>query len=143
MTTTLMMMDIAASCLLERGTITRIRFRQLRKSGFQALQRLGKQFAFRQSRGVICSSNSAILCNAAGSRSPSLAVRRMLSAIDCTCAELTGSGNVAIAASIATFIMSTVSGGKDAFEKSFIVHFAVRGLKQVKSVGLARIYGNA
>ena len=67
----------------------------------------------------------------------------MLSAIDRTCAELTGSGNVAIAASIATIIMPTVSGGKDAFEKSFIVHFAVRGLKQVKSVRLARIYGNA
>jgi hypothetical protein len=39
--------------------------------------------------------------------------------------------------------MPTVSGGKDAFEKSFIVHFAVRGLKQMKSASLAGIYANA
>jgi hypothetical protein len=45
----------------------------------------------------------------------------MLSAIDCTWAELTGSGYVATAASIAFFMMPMVSGGNDAFEKSFIV----------------------
>ena len=44
----------------------------------------------------------------------------MDSAIDCTCAELTGSGNDATAASNAIFMMLMVSGGKDAFEKSFI-----------------------
>src|SRR6185437_6942638 len=42
----------------------------------------------------------------------------MVSAIDCTCAELTGSGNVATAASIAVFMRSMVSGGNDALEKS-------------------------
>ena len=42
----------------------------------------------------------------------------MLSAIDRTCAELTGSGNVATAASIAVFMRSMVSGGNDALEKS-------------------------
>jgi hypothetical protein len=35
-------------------------------------------------------------------------------------AELTGSGSVAIAASIASFKMLMVSGGKLAYEKSFI-----------------------
>ena len=40
--------------------------------------------------------------------------------MDCTCAELTGSGNDATAASKAIFMMLMVSGGKDAFEKSFI-----------------------
>jgi hypothetical protein len=44
----------------------------------------------------------------------------MDSAMDCTCAELTGSGNDATAASKAIFMMLMVSGGKDAFEKSFI-----------------------
>src|SRR6478736_10577118 len=53
-------------------------------------------------------------------RSPSLAVRRIVSAMDCTCAELTGSGSDATAASRAFFMMPMVSGGKDAFEKSFI-----------------------
>jgi hypothetical protein len=40
--------------------------------------------------------------------------------MDCTCAELTGSGSDATAASKAFFMMPIVSGGKDAFEKSFI-----------------------
>jgi hypothetical protein len=44
----------------------------------------------------------------------------MVSAIDCTCAELTGSGSDATAASRAFFMMLMVSGGKDAFGKSFI-----------------------
>ena len=44
----------------------------------------------------------------------------MDSAIDCTCAEFTGSGNDATAASNAISMMLIVSGGKDAFEKSFI-----------------------
>ena len=40
--------------------------------------------------------------------------------MDCTCVELTGSGKDATAASKAIFMMLMVSGGKDAFEKSFI-----------------------
>ena len=40
--------------------------------------------------------------------------------MDCTCAELTGSGNDATAASKAIFMILMASGGKDAFEKSFI-----------------------
>ena len=44
----------------------------------------------------------------------------MDSAMDCTCDELTGSGKDATAASNAIFMMLIVSGGKDAFEKSFI-----------------------
>jgi hypothetical protein len=40
--------------------------------------------------------------------------------MDCTCVELMGSGRVATAASIASFMMATVSGGNDAFGKSFI-----------------------
>ena len=40
--------------------------------------------------------------------------------MDCTCAELTGSGKDATAASKAAFMMLMVSGGKDAFGKSFI-----------------------
>jgi hypothetical protein len=40
----------------------------------------------------------------------------MLSAIELTCAELTGSGSDATAASKAIFMMLMVSGGKDAFE---------------------------
>ena len=71
-------------------------------------------------RGAICSSSSAILCSADGSLSPSLAERRMVSAIACTCAVLTGSGSDATAASKAIFITVIVSGGNDAFEKSFI-----------------------
>ena len=43
-----------------------------------------------------------------------------VSAMDRTCVELMGSGSDAIAASIASFIMATVSGENDAFEKSFI-----------------------
>src|SRR5258707_15466736 len=74
MTTTLMMMDICC-LLLVGGSLTRIRFRPLRKSGFQGVQSLGKQFAVGQSRSVICSSNSAMRCKVAGSFSPSLAVR--------------------------------------------------------------------
>src|SRR6476660_6183259 len=56
----------------------------------------------------------------AGSRSPSLAVRRIVSAMAWTCAELTGSGSEATALSNATFMIAIVSGGNDAFEKSFI-----------------------
>jgi hypothetical protein len=37
-----------------------------------------------------------------------------------TCAELTGSGSEATALSNATFMIAIVSGGNDAFEKSFI-----------------------
>lgn len=44
----------------------------------------------------------------------------MDSAMDCTCVELTGSGKDATAASKAIVMMLIVSGGKDAFEKSFI-----------------------
>ena len=44
----------------------------------------------------------------------------MVSAIDCTCTEFTGSGSDATAASRAIFMMLRVSGGNDAFEKSFI-----------------------
>ena len=40
--------------------------------------------------------------------------------MDCTCAELTGSGSVATAASRASCMMPIISGGNDAFEKSFI-----------------------
>jgi hypothetical protein len=40
--------------------------------------------------------------------------------MDCTCAELTGSGSVATEASRASFMMPIISGGNDAFEKSFI-----------------------
>ena len=40
--------------------------------------------------------------------------------MDCTCDELTGSGKDATAASKSDFMMLIVSGGKDAFEKSFI-----------------------
>jgi len=40
--------------------------------------------------------------------------------MDCTCTELTGSGSVATAASKASFMMPIISGGNDAFEKSFI-----------------------
>ena len=54
------------------------------------------------------------------SLSPSFAERRIDLAMDCTCAELTGSGNDATAASKAIFMMLMASGGKDAFEKSFI-----------------------
>ena len=71
-------------------------------------------------RGAICSSMSAILCSVAGSLSPSLVERRIDSAIACTCAVLTGSGSDATAASRAIRISVIVSGGKDAFEKSFI-----------------------
>ena len=73
MTATRMMMDIA--CLLFVGArLIRISFGPLRKIGFQAVQRLGKRFAFRQSRGMICSSNSAIRSKIPGSLSPSLAL---------------------------------------------------------------------
>jgi hypothetical protein len=41
--------------------------------------------------------------------------------MDCECVELTGSGRLAIAASIASFMMPIVSDGTLAFEKSFIV----------------------
>jgi hypothetical protein len=44
----------------------------------------------------------------------------MLSAIDCTWLELTGSGRVAIAACIAEVMMLIISGENDAFEKSFM-----------------------
>jgi hypothetical protein len=44
----------------------------------------------------------------------------MVSAKDCTCVELTGSGREETAAPKAVVIMLIVSGGKDALEKSFI-----------------------
>jgi hypothetical protein len=44
----------------------------------------------------------------------------MDSAKECTCTELTGSGSEATAASKASFIMSRVSGAKEALGKSFI-----------------------
>jgi hypothetical protein len=40
--------------------------------------------------------------------------------MDCTYVELMGSGKDATAASMASFIVPMISGGKDAFEKSFI-----------------------
>jgi len=58
--------DRRMSALAPKADISRFMSTRPRKIGFQAVQRLGKQFVFRQSRGVICSSNSAILCNAAG-----------------------------------------------------------------------------
>jgi len=45
----------------------------------------------------------------------------MDSAIDCTLDELTGSGSVAIAASIADFRIAMVSGEKEALAKSFML----------------------
>jgi hypothetical protein len=47
--------------------------------------------------------------------------------MDCTCAELTGSGSVATEASKASCMMPIISGGNDAFEKSFISVSIVRG----------------
>jgi hypothetical protein len=55
-----------------------------------------------------------------GSRSPSLAVRRIVSATDRTCPELIGCGSVERAPFIAIVIASMMSGVKDAFEKSFM-----------------------
>ena len=144
MTTTLMMMNIC--CPLHVGErLTGIRFRPLSKSGFQALQRLGKQFVFRQSRGVIRSSNSAIRCKVTGSLSPSLAVRRMVSAVDWTCVELTGSGNVATAASIAIFIIANCRLSlAETLRLRNLSFVQLRSpMKQMKSASLAGIYGNA
>ena len=50
-----------------------------------------------------------------------LAVRRIVSAMAWTCEELTGSGSDATALSNATFMIAIVSGGNDAFEKSFML----------------------
>jgi hypothetical protein len=68
----------------------------------------------------------------------------MVSAMDCTCVELTGSGSDATAASRAFFMMLMVSGGKDAFGKSFIsshlgriLEGKVATLNAVKSFHLA------
>jgi hypothetical protein len=55
-----------------------------------------------------------------GFRSPSLAVRRIVSATDRTCPELIGCGSVERAPFIAVVIALMVSGAKDAFEKSFM-----------------------
>jgi hypothetical protein len=52
-----------------------------------------------------------------------LALRSIDFAIDCTFDELTGSGSVATAASIADCKMATVSGEKDALAKSFTALF--------------------
>src|ERR1700754_2024006 len=71
-------------------------------------------------RCEICSSSSAIRSRVFGSVSPSWAVRRMVSAIDCTEAEETGCGSAATAPSIAVFMTSMVSGAKDALAKSFM-----------------------
>ena len=62
--------------------------------------------------------------------------------MDCTCAELTGPGSDATAASKAFFMMPMVSGGKDAFEKSFISGQSARsvsryGMADADSVGNA------
>jgi hypothetical protein len=58
MTRTLQMKNIC--CLLfVRDSLKRVRFRPLRKSGFQAIQRLGKQFASINRSG-------ALVCFAAG-----------------------------------------------------------------------------
>src|SRR5438128_2312025 len=57
-------------------------------------------------------------CRITGSRSPSFAVRRMVSAMAWICPELTGPGSDATAASSAAFMTSIVSGANDAFEKS-------------------------
>src|SRR5947209_6016593 len=59
-------------------------------------------------------------CRIMGSRSPSFAVRRIVSAMAWICAELTGTGSDATAVSSAAFMMSIVSGANDAFEKSNI-----------------------
>jgi hypothetical protein len=75
----------------------------------------------RRQRVEIPSSINAILCSITGSRSPSLAVRRIVSAMAWTCEELTGSGSDATALSNATFMIAIVSGGNDAFEKSFML----------------------
>lgn|SRR6478752_6263251 len=83
-------------------------------------------------------------CKVVGSLSPSLAVRRMVSAIDCTCEELTGSGNDATAASIASFMMAMVSGENDAFEKSFTSSVLFREPKaDFKRNGPARVLAEA
>src|SRR5450759_444821 len=50
--------------------------------------------------------------------------------MDCTCAELTGPGSDATAASKAFFMMPMVSGGKDAFEKSFISGQSARSVSR-------------
>lgn len=71
------------------------------------------------SRGEIESSSKAIRARTAGSRSPSLLERRMVSAIDLIRAEPTGWGSVERALSIAFAMVSIVSGGNDACEKSF------------------------
>src|SRR6267154_1475518 len=61
------------------------------------------------------------MCSSAfGSISPAWAVRRMVSAIDCTAAEETGCGSVATALSIAVFMTSMVSGANEALAKSFM-----------------------
>src|SRR4051794_797432 len=67
-----------------------------------------------------CSSNSAMRSSVLGSLSPSCAVRRMVSAIDCTAAEDTGCGSAATAPSIAVFMTSMVSGANEALGKSFM-----------------------
>src|ERR1700754_2970639 len=71
-------------------------------------------------RCEICSSSSAIRSSVFGSVSPSWAVRRMVSAIDCTAAEETGCGNDATAPSIAVFMTPMVSGANEALAKSFM-----------------------
>ena len=71
--------------------------------------------------------------------------------MDCTCAELTGSGNDATAASKAIFMMLMVSGGKDAFEKSFIFQnkpfistsIAREFFKDAAALGPVQSYGQA
>jgi len=74
----------------------------------------------RHPRGVICNSSSAIRCRTRGSCSPVFAVRRIDSASRLTWVDETGYGSVAIEASSASVIASTISGTKVASEKSFI-----------------------
>ena len=58
----------------------------------------------------------------------------MVSAMDCTCEELTGSGNDATAASIASFMMPMISGENDAFEKSCNGWSFFKGQKRISKL---------
>ena len=71
-------------------------------------------------RGVNCSSSSAIVRSATGSRSPSFTLLRIVSASACAWDDFTGCGSVRRVSSRACFISPTVSGPKEAFAKSFM-----------------------
>jgi hypothetical protein len=64
----------------------------------------------------------------------------MVSAIAFTCAELIGSGSVATAASIASSMLLMVSGGKLAFEKSFIASVPVVNINSRNQQNSEAIY---